>query len=70
VVFVAICIQDNDGRCPFDKKSLHQSLVLVKIDLDGNEIFLYRKTNIRIGVSNSCQLLAPYSEIIIEVHQN
>jgi hypothetical protein len=38
--------------------------------LKGNEVILHRKTDIRIGVSNSCQLLAPDSEIIIEVHQN
>jgi hypothetical protein len=38
--------------------------------LNGNEVFLHRKADIRIGVSNSCQLLTPNSEIVIEVHQN
>ena len=48
----------------------YQSLVLVEINLEGNEAILNRKTDIGIGVSNSCQLLAPNSEIIKKVHQN
>ena len=70
MVFVAIRIQDNDGGGPFNGKSLHQSLVFVEINLKGNEVILYSETDIRIGVSNSCQLLAPNSEVVVEVHQN
>jgi len=70
VVFTTISVQNNDGRCPFDTKSLYQNLVLIEIDLDGNEIFLHGKADIGIGVSNSCQLLASKSKIVIKVHQD
>lgn len=70
MVLVAIGIQDDDGWSPFDSIALHRGSVLIEVNLDGNEIALDSKTDIRIGVSNSCQLLTPDSKIIIEVHQN
>jgi len=70
VVLIAISVEENDGRCPFDAKSLNQGLVLIEINLDGNEVFLHREADIRIGVSNSCQLLAPHSKVIVKVHQD
>jgi len=70
VVLAAICVQDNDGRCPFDAKSVYQGLVLIQINLDGNEVFLHRKADVGIGVSNSCQLLATDSKVVIKVHQD
>ena len=68
VVLAAIRVHENDGRSPFDAESVYQGLVLIEINLDGDEIFLDGKTDVGIGVSNSCQLLATDSEIIIEVH--
>ncbi len=70
MVLAAVCVHENDGRSPFDAESVDQGFVLIEIDLDGNEIFLDGKTDIRIGVRNSCQLLATDSEIIIKVHQD
>jgi hypothetical protein len=70
VVLTAISVEENDGRCPFDAKSLNQGLVLIEIDLDGNEVFLHRKADIGIGVSNSCQLLTPNSVVVVKVHQD
>ena len=70
VVFTAISVEENDGRCPFDTKSLNQGLVLIEINLDGYEVFLHRKADIGIGVSNSCQLLATNSEVVVKVHQD
>jgi hypothetical protein len=69
-MLIAICIQDDDCRSPFNPISFHQNLILVKIDLEGSEILLNRRTDIGIGISNSCQLLAPNSEIVIKVHQD
>ncbi len=70
VVLTAIYVQDNDARCPFDAESVYQGFVLIEINLDGDEIFFEGKTDIGIGVSNSCQLLATDSEVVIEVHQD
>jgi len=70
VVFTPICVQENDGRCPLDAKPVYRGLILIEINLDGDEIFLDGKTDIGIGVSNSCQLLATDSEVVIEVHQD
>ncbi len=70
MVLIAISVEDNDGRCPFDGKSLNQGLVLIEINLDGNEVFLHGKVDIGIGVSNSCQLLATDSKVVIKVHQD
>ncbi len=70
VMFSTISVEDNDGWCPFDAKSLHQGLVLIEINLDGNEVFLHRKADIGIGVSNSCQLLTTNSEVVVKVHQD
>jgi hypothetical protein len=38
--------------------------------LKRNEIVLHGETDVWIGIGNSCQLLAPDSEIIIIVHQD
>ena len=46
------------------------SFILIKINLKRNEILLDRRTDIGIGISNSCQLLASNSEVIIKVHQD
>jgi len=70
VVLIAIQVHDDDRWSPFDTVPFDQSLALIEVNLEGNEILLYRSTDIRIGVSNSCQLLAPNSEIVIKVHQN
>jgi len=70
VVLIAIQVQDDDRWSPFDTVPFDQSLAIIEVNLEGNEILLYRSTDIRIGVSNSCQLLAPNSEIVIKVHQN
>lgn len=70
VVFLPVGLQDDDGRGPLDGIAFHQSLIFVEINLKGNEIILNRETDIGIGVSNSCQLLTPNSEIIIKVHQD
>jgi hypothetical protein len=70
VVFFPVGIQDDDRRGPLDGIAFHQSLVFVEINLKGYKIILYRETDIGIGVSNSCQLLAANSEIIIKVHQD
>jgi len=70
VVLIAIQVHDDDRWSPFDTVPFDQSLAFIEVNLEGNEILLYRGTDIRIGVSNSCQLLAPNSEIVIKVHQN
>jgi len=70
VMLIAIQIQDDDRWSPFNAVPFDQSLALIEVNLEGDEILLYRSTDIRIGVSNSCQLLAPNSEVIVEVHQN
>ena len=70
VMFAAIGVENNDGRCPFDTKSLNQGLVLIEINLDGDEVFLHRKADIGIGVGNSCQLLTPNSEVVVKVYQD
>jgi len=41
MMLFAIRIQDDDGRSPFYGVAFHQSLVLVEIDLKGNEVFFY-----------------------------
>ncbi len=69
-MLIAIYVQDNDRGSPFDTILFDQSLALVEVDLKGNKILLHRSTDIRIRVSNSCQLLASNSEIVKEVHQN
>jgi hypothetical protein len=70
MVFIAISVEDNDGGCPFDAKSLNQGLVLIEINLDGNEVFLHGKADIGIRVSNSCQLLATDSKVVKKIHQD
>lgn len=70
MVLAPLRIKNDDGGGPFDRIALHHGFVLVEVNLNGNEIISHSSTDIRIGVSNSCQLLAPDSEIVIEVHQN
>ena len=70
VVFIAISVEDNDGGGPFDTKSLNQGLVLIEINLNGNEFLFHGEADVRIGVGNSCQLLTPNSEVIVKVHQD
>jgi len=70
MVLLPVRIQDDDGGSPLNGIALHQSLVFVEINLKGNEVILHRETDIRVGIGNSCQLLAPNSEIVIEVHQD
>jgi len=68
VVLIAIQVQNGDRWSPFDTIPFDQSLALIEVNLEGNKILLYRSTYIRIRVSNSCQLLASNSEIVIKVH--
>jgi len=70
MVLLPFRIHDDDGRSPLNGIALHQSLVLVEVNLKGNEVILYGETDIGVGIGNSCQLLAPQSEIVIEVHQD
>jgi hypothetical protein len=70
MMFLPVRIQDDDRGGPFNSITFHQSFVFVEINLKRNEVILYSETDIGIGISNSCQLLAPNSEIIIEVHQD
>ena len=70
MVLIAIGIQDDDRRSPFHAEAIDQGLVLVEINLKGNVTFLDRKTDIGVRVGNSFQLLTPYSEVVIEIHQD
>jgi hypothetical protein len=69
-MFIPLRIQNHYRRGPFDAVSFHQSLILNEINLKGNEIVLHSITDIGVRVSNSCQLFAPNSEVVIKVHQN
>ena len=70
VMFAIIGVQDDEGRGPFDTEAIDQSLILVEIDLERNEVLLNGKTDIGVRISNSFQLLAPYSEVIVKIHQD
>jgi len=68
MVLSSFRIQYDYRRGPFHTESVNHRLILAKIDLEGNEILLHIRTDIGIGISNSCQLLAPNSEVIIKIH--
>ena len=70
VVLIAVQIQEDHGGSPFHTEPAHQRLVLAEIDLKGNEAFLNSKTDVRIGIGDSLQLLTPNSEVIIIIHQD
>ncbi len=70
MVLLAVRIQNDDRGGPFYCIPLDERFVLVEINLKRYKIILYRETDIRIGVSNSCQLLASDSEIIIKIDQD
>jgi hypothetical protein len=70
MMFLTVRIQDDDRRRPFHRIPFHQCFVFVKIDLKRNKVIFHGKTDIGIGISNSCQLLASNSEIIIKIYQD
>lgn len=62
-------IQDDQRWSPFHAESVDH-LLITDFKLKGNEVAFYSSANIWIGVGNSCQLLTPYSEAIVKVHQD
>jgi len=70
MVFLPVWIQDEDGGSPFNRVALYQRLIFVEVNLKRNEITFDGETDIGIGIGNSCQLLAPNSEIVIKIHQD
>ena len=64
-----IGIQDNQRRGPFHAKSVDH-LLIADFKLKRDEVAFYGTANIGIGIGNSCQLLTPYSETIVKIHQD
>jgi hypothetical protein len=70
MMFIPIGIQDDNGWSPIYAEAIDQGLILVEINLKGDETLRNRKTDIGIGVGNSFQLLAPYSKLVIKIDQD
>ncbi len=70
MVLVTIRVQEDNGGGPFYTEPTYHGLVLVEINLEGNETFLNGKTDIGIRIGNSLQLFTPDSEVIVIIHQD
>jgi len=70
MLFIPINIQDDNRRGPLHAETVDQGLVLVKIDLEGNELFRDAESDVRLGVGNSFQLLTPHSNPVVEIGQD
>ena len=70
MMFIPIGIQDDNGWSPIHAEAIDQGLILVEINLKGDETLRNRKADIGIGVGNSFQLLAAYSKLVIKIDQD